>query len=129
MKHLKKFNENIFKDYNFSDIDVDPLLMELKPFLIDLKDEYSYLEGFIHKHSDNEYEIRLDVSHLTTIENTYTLDSLEEKSKFISDVLKVCRHIESVYKNEFQIRVLNLFTYTAGSRRDQNSIRIFLNSI
>jgi|APCry1669189883_1035261.scaffolds.fasta_scaffold03271_8 hypothetical protein len=125
MKHLKKFNENIFKDYNFSDIDVDPLLMELKPFLIDLKDEYSYLEGFIHKHSDNEYEIRLDVSHLTTIENTYTLDSLEEKSKFISDVLKVCRHIESVYKNEFQIRVLNLFTYT----RDQNSIRIFLNSI
>lgn len=129
MKHLKKFNENIFKDYNFSDIDVDPLLMELKPFLIDLKDEYSYLEGFIHKHSDNEYEIRLDASHLTTIENTYTLDSLEEKSKFISDVLKVCRHIESVYKNEFQIRVLNLFTYTLGSRSDQNSIRIFLNSI
>ena len=110
MNYLKKFENN--KEENYDDE-----IKDIQSILIDLKDEFPYIEGDIYQPSgpDEPFDIILQCKNILRardIENDgkkFTLEYSKEKVKFINHLIKIIEQLENAL--HMKASIINLWQW------------------
>jgi hypothetical protein len=108
MRHLKYIFEN-----KSIGIDIDLV----KDIIIELKDEYNYLEGGIYI-NDNSLEIRLNCENIQLGDKSSSLDYINKKFKFIELIIAVSERLKLALGVD--VKIQNLYDF------ESNFIKIWL---
>jgi len=116
---LSTFNESV--DEYSDEIQI------IKNVLIDLKDEYEYIDGSILAPNklDNQFQIKLYLKDLVFKGEKYSLELQNNKSKFINFLIKIIERLELA--TQMKSKTLGLFEWAELDWRLENStIDIYL---
>jgi hypothetical protein len=116
---LSPFNESV--DEYSDEIQI------IKNVLIDLKDEYEYIDGSILSPNklDNQFQIKLYLKDLVFKGEKYSLELQNNKSKFINFLIKIIERLELA--TQMKSKTLGLFEWSELDWRLENStIDIYL---
>lgn len=111
MNYLKKFESKEETDYS-SDI------KEIQSVLIDLKDEYPYIDGdiYVPKLEGEPFDIILECKNVIKVPRRtdedgkrFTLEYCKQKSDFINFLLKIIERLESVM--HLKASIINLWDW------------------
>lgn len=116
---LSPFNESV--DEYSDEIQI------IKNVLIDLKDEYEYIDGSILAPNklNNQFQIKLYLKDLVFKGEKYSLELQNNKSKFINFLIKIIERLELA--TQMKSKTLGLFEWAELDWRLENStIDIYL---
>lgn len=116
---LSPFNESV--DEYSDEIQI------IKNVLIDLKDEYEYIDGSILAPNklNNQFQIKLYLKDLVFKGEKYSLELQNNKSKFINFLIKIIERLELA--TQMKSKTLGLFEWSELDWRLENStIDIYL---
>lgn len=87
---LSPFNESVESDDYSDEIQI------IKNVLIDLKDEYEYIDGeiFTPKNTDDYFHIKLYLKDVVFKGEKYSLELQKNKSEFINFLIKIIERLE-----------------------------------
>ena len=122
MKHLKKYNEttNTFTH--------DPDMELIKDIILELKQEYSNLEGVIVNRNVGDYiytEIKLSPLPIFN-ENCIKIANIEKRMKFFNLVIECAKRLEDALDRKVIIE--NLFHESLGTVQEK-TINIMIDDI
>lgn len=121
MKHLKKYNEtNAFTH--------DPDLELIKDIILELKHEYSNLEGVVvNRDVGDDVYTEIKLSPLPIInENCIKIVNIEKKMKFFNLVIECAKRLEEALDRKVVIE--NLFHESLGTVQEK-TINIMIDDI
>lgn len=113
---LSPFNESVESDDYSDEIQI------IKNVLIDLKDEYEYIDGEIFTPNPliNYFRIELYLKDVVFKGEKYSLELRKNKSEFINFLIKIIERLELATK--MQSKTLYLFEWADLDWRTENSI-------